>query len=207
MRQAFRSLHAASGTASPVIPMPEQAPFGLARVDTSGCTLCLACTMVCPTGAFTANPDTPQLRFLEEACVQCGLCASTCPEKVITLEPRLNLAPEASQHVVVKEEAPVECRRCAKPFGMRSSVDRVKAKLIASGHWMFQGPGRLAVLELCEDCRVVERPPAASTLCRHRAARHHHPRGLRGGPGAVAFLRGGASALPVEPARRTRRAT
>jgi ferredoxin len=156
MRQAFRSLHAASGTASPVIPMPEQAPFGLARVDTSGCTLCLACTMVCPTGAFTANPDTPQLRFLEEACVQCGLCASTCPEKVIALEPRLNFAPEAAQHVVVKEEAPVECRRCQKPFGMRSSVDRVKAKLVSSGHWMFSDPARLAVLELCEDCRVVE---------------------------------------------------
>jgi ferredoxin len=136
--------------------MPAGAPFGLARVDTSGCTLCLACTMVCPTAAFTANPDTPQLRFLEEACVQCGLCASTCPEKVITLEPRLNLAPEASQHRVVKEEAPVECRRCQKPFGMRSSVDRVKAKLVSSGHWMFSDPARLAVLELCEDCRVVE---------------------------------------------------
>ncbi|HZH46816.1 MAG TPA: 4Fe-4S dicluster domain-containing protein [Roseococcus sp.] len=156
MREAFRRLHAAGGAPSAPIPMPAGAPFGLARVEVSGCTLCLACTMVCPTSAFTANPDTPQLRFLEEACVQCGLCASTCPEKVITLEPRLNLAPEASQHVVVKEEAPVECRRCAKPFGMRSSVDRVKAKLIASGHWMFQGPGRLAVLELCEDCRVVE---------------------------------------------------
>ena len=49
-----------------------------------GCTLCLACTMVCPTGAFSANPETPQLRFLEDACVQCGLCVATCPEKVIT---------------------------------------------------------------------------------------------------------------------------
>ena len=42
-------------------------------------------------GALSANPETPQLRFLEDACVQCGLCAATCPEKVITLEPRLNL--------------------------------------------------------------------------------------------------------------------
>ncbi len=155
MRQAFRALHAAAGGET-LIPMPERAPFGLAKVATDGCTLCLACTMVCPTGAFSANPDTPQLRFLEDACVQCGLCAATCPEKVISLEPRLNLLPEASVSQVVKEEQPAACLRCAKPFGMKSSIERVKAKLVASGHWMFQDPARLRALELCEDCRVVE---------------------------------------------------
>lgn len=154
MRQAFRALHGATGAAATQIAMPEMAPFGLARVDVSGCTLCLACTMVCPTSAFTANPDTPQLRFLEEACVQCGLCATTCPEKVISLEPRLNFSAEASRSVVVKEEPPAECPSCGKLFGMKSSVERVKAKLSASGHWMFQDPARLAMLDLCEDCRV-----------------------------------------------------
>ncbi|MEI6158767.1 MAG: 4Fe-4S binding protein [Roseococcus sp.] len=161
MRQGFRALHGASGSQATQIAMPEKAPFGLARVDVSGCTLCLACTMVCPTSAFTANPDTPQLRFLEEACVQCGLCAVTCPEKVITLEPRLNFAPEASRPVVVKEEPPAECPSCGKLFGMKSSVERVKAKLTASGHWMFQDPARLAMLDLCEDCRVSAATNAA----------------------------------------------
>ena len=161
MRQAFRALHGASAHPATQIPMPEKAPFGLARVDVSGCTLCLACTMVCPTSAFTANPETPQLRFLEEACVQCGLCAVTCPEKVITLEPRLNFTPEAAQPVVVKEEPPAECPSCGKLFGMKSSVERVKAKLTASGHWMFQDPARLAMLDLCEDCRVSAATNAA----------------------------------------------
>jgi len=128
----------------------------LARVETAGCTLCLACTNVCPTGALSANPDSPELRFLEDACVQCGLCASTCPERVIALEPRLNFAPEASAPQVVKAEAPFPCARCGKPFGTRSSVERVKAKLAGSGHWMFRDPARLAALDLCEDCRVVE---------------------------------------------------
>lgn len=152
----FRALSALAGAAAGPIPLPAQAGFGVARVAAEGCTLCLACTMVCPTGAFAANPETPQLSFLEDACVQCGLCAATCPEKVITLEPRLNLAPEATQRTVVKEEQPWCCPRCAKPFGMKSSIERVKAKLAASGHWMFSDPGRLAVLELCEDCRVIE---------------------------------------------------
>lgn len=161
MRQAFRALHGASGATVTQVAMPEKAPFGLARVDSEGCTLCLACTMVCPTSALTANPDTPQLRFLEDACVQCGLCAVTCPEKVITLEPRLNFSPEAARPVVVKEEPPAECPSCGKLFGMKSSVERVKAKLSASGHWMFQDPARLAMLDLCEDCRVTAATNAA----------------------------------------------
>lgn len=156
LRNALRGLHAAAGSAAPqVVPMPEKAPFGQAHVATQGCTLCLACTMVCPTGAFSANPEKPQLRFLEDACVQCGLCAATCPEKVITLHPRLNFADTATQPVVVKEEEPFLCTGCGKPFGTRSSIERVKAKLIAGGHWMFTDPKRLAVLEMCEDCRVA----------------------------------------------------
>ncbi|MBK1657247.1 4Fe-4S dicluster domain-containing protein [Paracraurococcus ruber] len=157
LRLALRGLHAAAGAAAPaVVPMPEKAPSGLARVAAEGCTLCLACTMVCPTSAFSANPETPQLRFLEDACVQCGLCAATCPEKVITLEPRLNFAETAAQPQVVKEEEPALCTRCSKAFGTRSSIDRVKAKLGAGGHWMFADPQRLAVLDMCEDCRAIE---------------------------------------------------
>ena len=137
-----------------MVALPEKAPFGLALVDQAGCTLCLACTSVCPTSAFSANPDLPELRFLEDACVQCGLCAATCPEKVITLEPRLNFAPEAAQAQVVKAEEPAACPRCNKLFGTKASIARVKAKL--SAHWMFADPARQAVLDLCEDCRVLE---------------------------------------------------
>jgi hypothetical protein len=57
---------------------------------------------------------------------------------------------------VVKAEAPFPCARCGKVFGTRSSIERVKRKLAGNGHWMFRDPARLAVLELCEDCRVVE---------------------------------------------------
>ncbi|MDO9500341.1 4Fe-4S binding protein [Falsiroseomonas sp.] len=161
LRQAGRALAEGMSRREAVLPMPALAPFGLAKVDVDGCTLCLACTIVCPTAAFTANPETPQLRFLEDACVQCGLCATTCPEKVITLEPRLNLAPEAARMQVVKEEAPFCCERCAKPFGVKSQIDRVTAKLTESGHWMFRDPKQLALLRLCEDCRPFAATDAA----------------------------------------------
>ncbi|WP_237182404.1 4Fe-4S dicluster domain-containing protein [Roseomonas marmotae] len=135
------------------IALPAGAAYGTAHVA-EGCTLCLACTMVCPTGAFAANPDRPELSFLEDACVQCGLCAATCPEKVISLEPRLNLLPEAGQRQILRQEEPAACPSCHKIFGTRSSIDRVKARLRASGHWMFADPARLDLLDLCEDCRV-----------------------------------------------------
>jgi ferredoxin len=156
LRQAARALAEGAQRRSGEIAMPVLAPFGEARVEVSGCTLCVACTSVCPTGALSANPETPQLRFLEDACVQCGLCAATCPEKVITLVPRLNLAPDAAQPRVVKEEAPFCCERCAKPFGVKSQIEAVTRKLTASKHWMFADPARLRVLRLCEDCRVFE---------------------------------------------------
>lgn len=161
LRQAGRALAEGMSRRDAVLPMPALAPFGLAKVDTAGCTLCLACTMVCPTAAFTANPETPQLRFLEDACVQCGLCATTCPEKVITLEPRLNLTPEAGRMQVVKQEDPFCCERCAKPFGVKSQIDRVTAKLQQGGHWMFRDPKQLALLRLCEDCRPFAATDAA----------------------------------------------
>ena len=154
LRQALGALRPAA--APEIVPMPEAAPFGAALVAAEGCTLCLACTMVCPTGALSANPERPQLRFLEDACVQCGLCAGTCPERVISLAPRLNFAEAAAQPMVVKEEAPFCCTRCAKPFGTASSIARVKSRLASSGHWMFADPSRLALLELCEDCRAAE---------------------------------------------------
>lgn len=154
LRQAGRALAEGAGRRDAVLPMPALAPFGEARVEVPGCTLCLACTMVCPTGALSANPDQPQLRFLEDACVQCGLCATTCPEAVITLVPRLNLAPEAGKVRVVKQEEPFCCERCAKPFGVKSQIDRVARKLREGGHWMFRDDQNLALLRLCEDCRA-----------------------------------------------------
>ena len=65
---------------------PSGAPFGAVEIDVAGCTLCLSCVSACPTGALTDDPERPVLRFAEDACVQCGLCKATCPEKVITLE-------------------------------------------------------------------------------------------------------------------------
>jgi NAD-dependent dihydropyrimidine dehydrogenase PreA subunit len=71
--------------------LPAGAPFGNVIVS-DACTLCMSCTSACPgQRALKAAADAPRLSFLERNCLQCGLCANTCPEQAITLTPRLLL--------------------------------------------------------------------------------------------------------------------
>ena len=93
--------------------------------------------------------------FDESLCVQCGLCQATCPEKVITLEPRLNFAAFEAGPIVMKQEEPFCCTRCAKPFGVKSTVERIVKKLEGQ-HWMFTGENasRLDLIRMCDTCRV-----------------------------------------------------
>jgi ferredoxin len=155
LRLALRELHQVAPTPVDVVALPTGAPFGAVEIDVAGCTLCLACVSACPTGALSDDPERPTLRLTEDACVQCGLCRATCPEKVITLTPRLDFTAAAATARVLKQEEPFCCVRCGKPFGTRSTIERVAAKLEGQ-HWMFSGPNsRLEVLKMCEDCRVV----------------------------------------------------
>jgi ferredoxin len=154
-RFALKQLHQAAPEPVDVTPLPEQAPFGSVEVDVEGCTLCLSCVSACPTGALRDNPERPVLSFVEDACVQCGLCKATCPEKVITLRPQLDFRNSAASARVLKEEEPFGCIRCGKLFGVRSAIERVVAKL-QDAHWMYKGsPGRLDAIRMCEDCRVA----------------------------------------------------
>ena len=90
LRFALTELHRVAPAPADVIALPEGAPIGAISVDVSGCTLCLSCVSACPTGALLDDPERPALKFVEDACVQCGLCKSTCPEKVITLKPQID---------------------------------------------------------------------------------------------------------------------
>ncbi len=155
MNFALREMHRVAPAPVPVVAVPSGAPFGRIAVDTGGCTLCLACVGACPVSALGDDPDKPKLSFDEQLCVQCGLCAATCPEKVIRLEPRLNFAAFGAPAVVIKEEEPFCCIACGKPFGTKSTIERVAGRL-AGKHWMFSGEnaGRLDVLKMCETCRV-----------------------------------------------------
>ncbi|HEY4980510.1 MAG TPA: 4Fe-4S binding protein [Pseudolabrys sp.] len=154
VRLALREMHAVAPNPVDVVALPEGAPFGTLEVKVEGCTLCLSCVSACPTGALSDDPERPMLRFAEDACVQCGLCQATCPEKVISLKPQLDFRAATAMSRIIKQEEPFLCIRCSTPFGVKSTVERVVAKLEGQ-HWMFKdSKKRLDVIRMCSDCRV-----------------------------------------------------
>ena len=136
------------------IALPASAsPLGALALDKAACTLCLSCINACPAGALQDNAASPQLKFIEKNCVQCGLCVKTCPEKALSLIPRLSLKPERKEAVVINAMQPYSCVRCNKPFGTLKAIEAMLGKL--AGHSMFQGAA-LERLKMCGDCRVID---------------------------------------------------
>ncbi len=147
---------ALAGGNSPDAPLalPEGAPYGAIVVDTEACTLCLACVGLCPPGALGDGGDRrPEVNFRETACVQCGLCATACPENAIALLPRLDLSPAALAPRVLNHEEPFCCIECGKPFGTKKTIDRITAKL-SGVHAMFTNSDNVRLIQMCDDCRV-----------------------------------------------------
>lgn len=134
------------------IALPAAAPFGQVEVS-AACTLCMACTSACPASALKAAADAPRLSFLERNCVQCGLCANTCPEQAITLTPRL-LVKDRRQERLLREAEIFCCTACGKPMGAAPTIHNMIARL--AGHSMFATPEAQARLSMCGDCRVVD---------------------------------------------------
>ncbi|MCD9471794.1 4Fe-4S binding protein [Photobacterium phosphoreum] len=143
------------------------APYGSVTCNTDDCTLCMSCVAVCPTRALHAIGDRPGLLFVEQDCIQCGMCETACPEKVITLEAGFNWDWQARKaDKLVHEEPAACCISCGKPFAPASMVKMLTEKLQSHSH--FQGEA-IRRLSMCEDCRVrdifekMEQDPQSQT--------------------------------------------
>ncbi len=144
-----------SSAVQAVISLSAASPFGRINVDHASCTLCMACTSVCPATAVTAGNGVPRLNFQQSACVQCGMCARACPEQAISLQAELLTDASArTQNQILNEDQPFCCITCGKAFATRSVIDVILGKL--QGHPMFQGERARNRLKMCEDCRVVD---------------------------------------------------
>lgn len=134
------------------VPLPVGAPFGAIAVNKATCSLCMACVGVCPTSAVMDTPNAPQLRFVEQNCVQCGLCSTTCPENAITLVPRMAFGALRKDTRVLNESQTFHCIRCSKPFGTLHMIETMIGRL--SQHSAFAG--NIERLKMCGDCRVID---------------------------------------------------
>lgn len=152
LTMALSHLHHQATEQPQVLALTDTAAFGEIEVDKQACTLCMSCVSVCPAGALLDGVDKPQLNFIEDLCVQCGMCEQACPEKAIDLRPRYVFdRNEARQKRLLHEEPVFHCISCQKPFATQKMIDTMISKL--ADHPMFQGPA-LNRLKMCEDCRV-----------------------------------------------------
>lgn len=149
---ALSYLHQQASKQPMEMALKSSAAFGQIEVDKKACTLCMSCVSVCPVGAVLDGVDQPQLHFVEDLCVQCGMCETACPEDAITLQPRyLFDRNQARQKRLLHEEPIFHCISCHKPFATQKMIDTMTVKL--ADHPMFQGEA-LERLKMCEDCRV-----------------------------------------------------
>jgi ferredoxin len=152
LTMALSHLHQQAAEPPQMLTLSDSAAFGEIEVDKQACTLCMSCVSVCPAGALVDGVDKPQLNFIEDLCVQCGMCERACPEKAIDLRPRYVFDRNAARLKRLLHEEPVfHCISCQKPFATQKMIDTMMAKL--ADHPMFQGPA-LNRLKMCEDCRV-----------------------------------------------------
>src|SRR5260370_11173677 len=73
---------------------------------------------------------------------------------VMSLVPLLNSARAGVGRGVLKGERPFHWVNCGKPFGVKSSIERIVEQL-AGRHSMFQSEDRVRLVQMCGDCRVV----------------------------------------------------
>ena len=82
-----------------------------------------------PSGRCCASPKMP-------AC-NAGFARRPARRRSSALKPQIDFRAATAMSRVIKQEEPSECIRCGKPFGVKSTVERVIAKLEGK-HWMYQ---------------------------------------------------------------------
>jgi ferredoxin len=152
LEYALDHLHRHAPEQPQTVALAAGAPFGAIALNTAACSLCMACVGACPAAALQGGDTLPQLRFVEKNCVQCGLCANTCPEQAIRLVPRMSFKATRNTPFVLHGSQPFHCIRCDKPFGTLQMIETMLARL--GDHAAFAG--KLERMKMCGDCRVVD---------------------------------------------------
>ena len=78
------------------------------------------------------------------------------PEKVIGLRPQIDFSARSTAPArIFKEEEPFCCIQLRQTV-RRQEQRRGVARELEGKHWMFKdGPERLDVIKMCDDCRVI----------------------------------------------------
>lgn len=138
----------------------EDAEFPFASISiNSKCTVCGACTSMCPAGAL--KRENGIIRFIYGYCIACGLCEKACPEEALKMRRVLDLAKliEAGPETVFESEL-MTCALCRKPYMTTAAFDRIAGSLITNIRDDIQPQeqvelirSQIELLKFCEECR------------------------------------------------------
>ncbi|CAD6491794.1 MAG: Electron transport complex subunit RsxB [Candidatus Argoarchaeum ethanivorans] len=129
----------------PDVKIPSK-EFGFVTVG-STCTICDACTGVCPTKSILK--DENKIIFNHGMCINCELCKEVCPEHAIEVVGMLDTARLLSnEKLVLASSNLMYCARCGKAYMTEASYERITSKLSEKGLDSI-------TLSYCERCRPV----------------------------------------------------
>ena len=110
----------------------------------------------CPANALSDNPERPSRASPKASACNAASAPQLC-RKGHHAQPRLDIEAWNAPRRIVKEEEPFHCVSCAKPFGVRSSIEpghRQAEPAAALDVQRSRKGNRLRLLMMCEDCRV-----------------------------------------------------
>lgn len=93
------------------------------------CTVCGACTSMCPTGALKRGGGS--IRFAYGYCIACGLCGKACPEAALTMHRTLDIARliDTAPSTLFESDL-IACASCKKPYMTQAAFNRIADSLI-----------------------------------------------------------------------------
>jgi ferredoxin len=150
------SLSEATGKSPTLIIKDSEFAFGSPIVG-ENCTICAACTNMCPTGALKGEGSG--LDFIYHRCISCGLCAKACPEDVISIDNVLDFGRLVAGHKERLFSATLaRCVKCGKEYASEGMVKSARARIqkaeLESGG-EFSLKDQLKLMDYCEDCRPL----------------------------------------------------
>lgn len=84
--------------------------FFLVKINQNKCTLCQACSSLCPQGVFQLKEFEFQIE--NDQCVNCKACMDVCPDYAIEIVPEIK-AEKNDTHLSFN---PLICRTCGQSF-------------------------------------------------------------------------------------------
>lgn len=109
-------------------------PFGVVELRADGCTGCLTCAKVCPTGALVSenSRDRVTMSFVASLCNGCGMCVDVCPEaatKTLQVRRMTNMDTLSHDRVELYNDQLAICKGCGASIASQALLRRIKASL------------------------------------------------------------------------------